>query len=112
MRYFIPRQLPQNPLRVGGLVAAGYCNNIVWCGSAVYSTLYLVSSSRFYKTYLYIPPLMTFGALLLQVWRRRHYRVKPAVTPGTFRFSVLDNGVVSNEYWRIIDVSDDLSWGE
>lgn len=48
----------------------------------------------------------------LQVWRRRHYRVKPAVTPGTFRFSVLDNGVVSNEYWRIIDVSDDLSWGE
>ncbi|CAM9746847.1 unnamed protein product [Ectocarpus sp. 8 AP-2014] len=46
-----------------------------------------------------------------EVWRRRHYRVKPAVTPGTFRFSVLDNGVVSNEYWRIIDVSDDLSWG-
>lgn len=32
--------------------------------------------------------------------------------PGTFRFSVLDNGVVSNEYWRIIDVADDLSWGE
>eukprot|EP00903_Cladosiphon_okamuranus_P006721 g6558.t1 len=46
-----------------------------------------------------------------KVWRRRHYRVKPAVTPGTFRFSVLDNGVVSNEYWRIIDVPDDLSWG-
>ncbi|CAM9501428.1 unnamed protein product [Hapterophycus canaliculatus] len=46
-----------------------------------------------------------------EVWRRRHYRVKPAVTPGTFRFSVLDNGVVSNEYWRIIDVPDDLSWG-
>lgn len=51
---------------------------------------------------------MTFG----QVWRRRHYRVKSAATPGTFRFSVLDNGVVSNEYWRIIDVTDDLSWGE
>lgn len=38
--------------------------------------------------------------------------MKAAATPGTFRFSVLDNGVVSNEYWRIIDVSDDLSWGE
>ncbi|CAN0486591.1 unnamed protein product, partial [Scytosiphon promiscuus] len=45
------------------------------------------------------------------VWRRRHYRVKSAATPGTFRFSVLDNGVVSTEYWRIIDVPDDLSWG-
>lgn len=45
------------------------------------------------------------------VWRRRHYRVKRAVTPGTFFFSVLDNGVVSKEYWRIVDATDDLSWG-
>lgn len=49
---------------------------------------------------------------LHKVWRRRHYRVKTAAKPGTFRFSVLDNGVVSNEYWRIVDVADDLSWGE
>ncbi|KAH0693656.1 hypothetical protein KY285_020753 [Solanum tuberosum] len=26
-------------------------------------------------------------------------------------FCVLDNGVVSNEFWTIVDVSDDLSWG-
>lgn len=45
------------------------------------------------------------------VWRRRKYRVKRAKIPGTFNFSVLDNGVVSNEFWTIVDVSDDLSWG-
>ncbi|KAK4766831.1 hypothetical protein SAY87_008473 [Trapa incisa] len=45
------------------------------------------------------------------VWRRRKYRVKRAAIPGTFFFSVLDNGVTSNEYWTVVDVSDDLSWG-
>ncbi|XP_073107096.1 uncharacterized protein [Elaeis guineensis] len=45
------------------------------------------------------------------VWRRRRYRVRRANVPGTFYFSVLDNGVVSKEFWTIIDVCDDLSWG-
>ncbi|MCO5583083.1 hypothetical protein L7F22_036990 [Adiantum nelumboides] len=45
------------------------------------------------------------------VWRRRHYRVRKGQMPGTFHFSVLDNGVVSKEYWRIVDATDDLSWG-
>lgn len=45
------------------------------------------------------------------VWRRRKYRVKRSKIPGTFQFSVLDNGVVSNEFWTIVDVADDLSWG-
>lgn len=45
------------------------------------------------------------------VWRRRHYRVKRGSLPGTFFFSVLDNGVVSKEYWRIVDATDDLTWG-
>ncbi|CAH9109713.1 unnamed protein product [Cuscuta europaea] len=48
------------------------------------------------------------GAL---VWRRRKYRVKRGKIPGTFHFSVLDNGVVSNEIWTIVDVCEDLSWG-
>ena len=30
--------------------------------------------------------------------------------PGTFSFSTLDNGVTSNESWRIVDAVDDLSW--
>ncbi|XP_050204889.1 uncharacterized protein LOC126654930 [Mercurialis annua] len=45
------------------------------------------------------------------VWRRRKYRVKRGKVAGTFNFSVLDNGVVSNEFWTIVDVSDDFSWG-
>lgn len=45
------------------------------------------------------------------VWRRRKYRVKRGSVPGTFYFSVLDNGVVSTEFWTIVDVSDDFSWG-
>ncbi|XP_004504008.1 uncharacterized protein [Cicer arietinum] len=45
------------------------------------------------------------------VWRRRKYRVKRGKIYGTFNFSVLDNGVVSNEFWTIVDVADDLSWG-
>ncbi|XP_041008879.1 violaxanthin de-epoxidase, chloroplastic [Juglans microcarpa x Juglans regia] len=44
------------------------------------------------------------------VWRRRKYRVKRGKIPGTFYFSVLDNGVVSNEFWTIVDVNNDLSW--
>lgn len=35
-----------------------------------------------------------------KIWRRRHYRVRRAKVPGTFYFSVLDNGVISNEFWR------------
>lgn len=45
------------------------------------------------------------------VWRRRRYRVRRANVPGTFYFSVLDNGVVSKEFWTIVDVGDDFSWG-
>ncbi|KAL5975107.1 hypothetical protein ACLOJK_031783 [Asimina triloba] len=45
------------------------------------------------------------------VWRRRRYRVRRDKIPGTFYFSVLDNGVVSKEFWTIVDVCDDFSWG-
>ncbi|KAL3818837.1 hypothetical protein ACJIZ3_004742 [Penstemon smallii] len=45
------------------------------------------------------------------IWRRRKYRVKRGKVIGTFNFSVLDNGVVSNEFWTIVDVCDDLKWG-
>ncbi|XP_047155041.1 uncharacterized protein LOC124826291 [Vigna umbellata] len=45
------------------------------------------------------------------VWRRRKYRVRRGKVPGTFYFSVLDNGVASNEFWTIVDVAENLSWG-
>lgn len=46
----------------------------------------------------------------VEVWRRRHYRVRRGNLPGQYHFSVLDNGVVSSEFWRILDCADDLSW--
>eukprot|EP00210_Caulerpa_lentillifera_P005993 g5728.t1 len=45
-----------------------------------------------------------------KVWRRRHYKVRRAKIPGAFYFSVLDNGVTSNEYWRIVDADEELKW--
>eukprot|EP00574_Skeletonema_japonicum_P000066 CAMPEP_0201739508 /NCGR_PEP_ID=MMETSP0593-20130828/45818_1 /ASSEMBLY_ACC=CAM_ASM_000672 /TAXON_ID=267983 /ORGANISM="Skeletonema japonicum, Strain CCMP2506" /LENGTH=577 /DNA_ID=CAMNT_0048233781 /DNA_START=449 /DNA_END=2185 /DNA_ORIENTATION=- len=44
------------------------------------------------------------------VWCKRHYRVRDEKVPGTFRFSVLDNGVTSDEFWTIVDCAEDLSW--
>ena len=44
------------------------------------------------------------------VWRRRHYRVRRGEEPGSFIFSVLDNGVISKEVWHIIHVAQDFSW--
>jgi hypothetical protein len=44
------------------------------------------------------------------IWCKRHYKVRPATVPGTFRFSVSDNGVTSDEFWTIVAAADDLSW--
>jgi hypothetical protein len=44
------------------------------------------------------------------VWCKRHYKVRPGAVPGTFKLSVLDNGITSNEFWTIAGVAEDLSW--
>lgn len=45
-----------------------------------------------------------------EVWRRRHYRMRRGPNPGSFYLSVLDNGVTSSEFWRILDCAEDLEW--
>lgn len=45
-----------------------------------------------------------------EVWRKRHYRVLPGSEPGSFNLSTEDNGVSLREFWRIVDVDDNLSW--
>ncbi|EFJ44124.1 hypothetical protein VOLCADRAFT_95570 [Volvox carteri f. nagariensis] len=45
-----------------------------------------------------------------EVWRRRVYRVRQGKVPGTFHLSVLDNGVTSNEFWRILDCHEGLDY--
>ncbi|KAI8465280.1 MAG: hypothetical protein J3K34DRAFT_437601 [Monoraphidium minutum] len=62
------------------------------------------------KAFWYEP---VFKAITLQgdaVWRRRKYRVRRGAEPGTFYYSVLDNGITSDEYWRVLDAADDLSF--
>jgi VDE lipocalin domain len=44
------------------------------------------------------------------IWCKRHYRGQPDKLPGMFRFSDMDNGIISNELWTIVAVADDLSW--
>lgn len=44
------------------------------------------------------------------MWRRRRYRVRRGDIPGTFYFTVSDNGVTSNEFWRILDCDEGLEW--
>ena len=46
----------------------------------------------------------------LRSFQKRHYKVRSGELPGTFRFSVLDNGVTSDEFWTIVGAADDLSW--
>lgn len=46
-------------------------------------------------------------ALLFELWRSRARLTEALDT--TLR-SVLDNGVTSLEYWRIVDAAEDLSW--
>jgi len=46
-----------------------------------------------------------------EVWRRSDYKVRHVKdTPGKMIFTFCDNGVTSQEYWHIVDASDDLSW--
>jgi len=42
-----------------------------------------------------------------QVWCRRHYRVRRGEAPGVFWYSVLDNGVISTEHWKVLDADDE-----
>jgi VDE lipocalin domain len=45
------------------------------------------------------------------IWCKRHYRVRQLdENPATFRLSVSDNGVTSDEFWTIVGAADDLSW--
>jgi len=45
-----------------------------------------------------------------KIWRTRDYRVRRAEEPGMWEFSVLDNGIVSEEKWRLLGADDGLGW--
>jgi hypothetical protein len=85
----------------------------VVCGQNPAYDYFSCQHQLFYRqpTSLWYDPVFKVTTLYgEEVWRRRHYRVRRGESPGQFYFSVLDNGVVSNEFWRILDCADDLSW--
>lgn len=88
----------------------------VVCGKSAAYDCFPCQYQLFYRgkaknTMWYDPVFKVFTLDGKECWRRRHYRMKRAPVPGTFFFSVLDNGVTSNEFWRIVYVKEDLSWG-
>jgi len=45
-----------------------------------------------------------------KIWRTRDYRVRRSEVPGMWEFSVLDNGIISEEKWHLLGADDDLRW--
>jgi len=46
-----------------------------------------------------------------KIWRDRDYRVRRQKgKPGIWEFSVLDNGIISEERWHLLGADDDLEW--
>lgn len=45
-----------------------------------------------------------------KIWRTRDYRVRRTKAAGIWEFSVLDNGIISEEKWHLLGADDDMSW--
>eukprot|EP00746_Dinoflagellata_sp_MGD_P080731 gnl/MRDRNA2_/MRDRNA2_32194_c0_seq1.p1 gnl/MRDRNA2_/MRDRNA2_32194_c0~~gnl/MRDRNA2_/MRDRNA2_32194_c0_seq1.p1 ORF type:complete len:665 (+),score=114.32 gnl/MRDRNA2_/MRDRNA2_32194_c0_seq1:54-2048(+) len=45
-----------------------------------------------------------------QLWRTRDYRVRRTKMPGIWEFSVLDNGIMSEEKWHLLGADENLQW--
>lgn len=87
----------------------------VACGANVAYDQFPSQNQIFYKSLngkdLWYDPVFRVECLDgSNVWAKRHYKVRDGPEPGTFYFSVLDNGITSNEFWTIAGVADDLSW--
>ncbi|KAA0045901.1 violaxanthin de-epoxidase [Cucumis melo var. makuwa] len=102
-------------LFIGGLGSLEWSWRVVAGQNPAY-TRFPCQYQLFYRgkargSFWYEPVFMVKTLEGKMVWRRRRYRVKRGKIAGTFLFSVFDNGVVANEFWSIVDVCDDLSWG-
>lgn len=96
----------------------GRGSNVSWkvaCGANVAYDQFPSQNQLFYpasngKDLWYDPVFRVETLDGRSVWCKRHYKVRPQAVPGTFRFSVLDNGITSDEFWTIVGAADDLSW--
>lgn len=93
-------------------------SNVSWvvaCGANVAYDQFPSQNQIFYpaadgRTMWYDPVFRVNTLDGRSVWCKRHYKVRPQKNVATFRFTVSDNGVISQEVWTIVDAADDLSW--
>eukprot|EP00930_Biecheleria_cincta_P059533 TRINITY_DN45244_c0_g1_i1.p1 TRINITY_DN45244_c0_g1~~TRINITY_DN45244_c0_g1_i1.p1 ORF type:complete len:606 (-),score=78.53 TRINITY_DN45244_c0_g1_i1:177-1940(-) len=97
---------PTQGRRHGWLVAAG--SNPAYEQFLLQHQLWYKGEAR--NTFWYHPTFLVEALDGRKIWRTRDYRVRYAGTPGIWEFSVLDNGIISEERWHLLGADDDLKW--
>jgi len=92
--------------RHGWLVAAG--SNPAYEQFALQYQLWYKGSAK--NTFWYHPTFLVEGLDGQKIWRARDYRVRRKDTPGMWDFSVVDNGIISEERWHLLGADADLKW--
>jgi len=89
------------------LVAAG--SNPAYEQFALQYQLWYRGSAK--GSFWYHPTFLVEALDGRKIWRSRDYRVRRARgLPGVWEFSVVDNGIISEERWHLLGAADDLSW--
>lgn len=88
------------------LVAAG--SNPAYEQFALQYQLWYKGSGR--NTFWYHPTFLVEALDGAKIWRTRDYRVRSRDTPGMWDFSVVDNGIISEERWHLLGADDNLEW--
>ncbi|CAE7665305.1 unnamed protein product [Symbiodinium microadriaticum] len=88
------------------LVAAG--SNPAYEQFALQYQLWYKGSGR--NTFWYHPTFLVEALDGAKIWRTRDYRVRRRDTPGMWDFSVVDNGIISEERWHLLGADDNLEW--
>jgi len=88
------------------LVAAG--SNPAYEQFALQYQLWYKGTAR--GSFWYHPTFLVESLDGRKLWRTRDYRVRRKDVPGVWDFSVLDNGIISEERWHLLAADDDLRW--
>lgn len=97
---------PRSNHRHSWLVAAG--SNPAYEQFALQYQLWYKGSGR--NTFWYHPTFLVEALDGAKIWRTRDYRVRRKETPGMWDFSVVDNGIISEERWHLLGADDNLEW--
>ncbi|CAJ1356966.1 unnamed protein product [Effrenium voratum] len=97
---------PGSDHRHSWLVAAG--SNPAYEQFALQYQLWYKGSGK--NTFWYHPTFLVEALDGAKLWRTRDYRVRRRDTPGMWDFSVVDNGIISEEKWHLLGADDDLQW--